>query len=68
MLQVKTQNIINEINNQLTKEEVDSSVAKTLMSLAVNRISLLMTHIGFIETQLENVQAEVQRLSQIAKY
>jgi hypothetical protein len=68
MLEVKTQNIINEINNQLTKEEVDSSVAKTLMSLAVNRISLLMTHIGFIETQLENVQAEVQRLSQIAKY
>jgi aryl-alcohol dehydrogenase-like predicted oxidoreductase len=68
MIQMKITNVINEINNQLDKDYIDESVARTLMQLAVNRISLLMTHIGFIETQLQNVQAEVQRLSQIAKY
>jgi hypothetical protein len=64
----KISNVINEIENQLQKQEVDSDVAKTLMSLAVNRISLLMTHIGYLESQLENLKAETQRLSQIAKY
>lgn len=68
MIQMKITNVINEINNQLNKDYIDESVARTLMQLAVNRISLLMTHIGFIEAQLENVQAEAQRLSQIAKY
>jgi hypothetical protein len=64
----KIANIINEIENQLTKKEIDESVARTLMSLAVNRINLLMTHIGYLESQLENLRAETQRLSQIAKY
>lgn len=68
MLEMKIQNIINEIENQLGKENIDSSVANTLMSLAVNRINLLMTHIGYLEVQLENSKAEVQRLSQIATY
>jgi hypothetical protein len=82
MLEIKINNTINEINNQLKNEYIDNSVARTLMSLSVNRISLLMTHIGFIETKLEstiesnkilsvnaeNLIAENQRLSQIAKY
>lgn len=82
LFQAKMSNIINEINNQLEKDTIDESVARTLMSFAVNRISLLMTHIGFIESKLqstiesnqmlavhaENLIAENQRLSQIAKY
>lgn len=82
MFEVKINNVINEINNQLQKDHIDESVSRTLMSLAVNRISLLMTHIGFIESKLEstlesnkmmavhaeNLIAENQRLAQIAKY
>lgn len=82
LLQAKMSNIVNEINNQLEKEYIDQSVARTLLSFAVNRISLLMTHVGFIESKLEstiesnrmmaihaeNLIAENQRLSQIAKY
>lgn len=82
MLEIKISNIINEIENQLQKDSIDDSVARTLMSLAVNRISLLMTHIGYIETKLnstiesnrifsehaQNLIAENQRLNQIAKY
>lgn len=76
------QNIINEMSNQVLKDEVDSSVAKTLMSIAINRLNLLMTHIGHLEEKLEstiesnkiltvhaeNIIAENQRLQQIAKY
>jgi hypothetical protein len=82
ILEAKINNTINEINNQLEHEHIDNFVARTLMSLAVNRISLLMTHIGYLENKLqstlesnkimtvqaENLIAENQRLSQIAKY
>jgi len=68
LLQLKVQNIINEIENQLAKPAIDDSVAYTLFQVSVNRFNLLMTHIGFIETQLENLRAEVQRLEQIARY
>lgn len=82
LLQYKIQNIINEIENQLNKDSIDESVARTLLSVSLHRIHLLMTHIGYIEKQLEdtiesnrsmvinteNLVAENQRLSQIAKY
>jgi hypothetical protein len=82
ILETKINNTINEINNQLKNEHIDNFVARTLMSLAVNRLSLLMTHIGYLENKLEstiesnkvmviqaeNLIAENQRLSQIAKY
>lgn len=65
----RVNNIINEIENQLSKDcDVDPQVATTLMSAAVNRISLLLTHIGYLESVIENLSAENQRLSQIAKY
>jgi len=82
LFEAKIQNIISEINNQLEKEYIDESVARTLMSFSVNRINLLMTHIGFIESKLEstlesnkmmaihvdNLIAENQRLNQIVNY
>lgn len=78
----QVQNIINEMSNQVLKDEIDSSVAKTLMNVAINRLNLLMTHIGHLEEKLEstiesnrmlavhaeNIIAENQRLQQIAKY
>jgi hypothetical protein len=82
LFEAKINNILNEITNQLSKDFIDEATARTLMSVAVNRISLLMTHIGFLESKLEstiesnkmmavhaeNLIAENQRLSQIAKY
>jgi FtsZ-binding cell division protein ZapB len=82
LLEAKIQNVVNEIENQLANEQIDPYVARALMSLAVNRILLLTTHIGYLEerinsltqsnktqsTVIENMTAENQRLSQIAKY
>lgn len=82
LLQAKIDNIISEIENQLQKDLIDDSVARTLMAVSINRINLLMTHIGFLESKLEstiesnrmmavhaeNLIAENQRLSQIARY
>jgi FtsZ-binding cell division protein ZapB len=82
LLEAKIQNVVNEIQNQLTNEQIDPYVAKALMSLAVNRLLLLITHIGYLEERInsltqsnktqsiaiENMTAENQRLSQIAKY
>lgn len=52
-LELKITNIINEINNQLTKDFIDTSVSKNLMKFAVNRINLLLTHIGYLESKLQ---------------
>lgn len=81
-LQLKVNNIINELENQINKDYIDTPIAKNLMQFAINRISLLLLHIGYLETKLEstiefnkmlaehteNLIAENQRLSQIAKY
>lgn len=78
----KIQNVLSEMSNQIAKDNIDSYVSKTLMSLAINRISLLLTHIGYIESKVEsltkdnqnlsilldNLKAENQRLAQLAKY
>ena len=71
----KIQNTINEIENLLTKDPVDSVNSNVLLQRSVNQLSQLLVHIGYIEAKLEiiterenNLIAENQRLSQIAKY
>lgn len=69
LLLAKVNNIVNEIENQLSKNaDIDPQVSRILMSSAVNRISVLLTHIGYLESVIDNLSAENQRLSQIAKY
>lgn len=82
MIELKVTNVINEINNLLSKQDFDCYNAKTFLSLSVSRIHLLLTHIGYLESKLEstiesnkmlathadNLIAENQRLSQIARY
>jgi hypothetical protein len=82
ILEAKINNIINEMTNQISKDNIDSSTSRALMAVAINRISLLMTHIGYIEGKLsstiesnqtlalhaDNLIAENQRLSSIVKY
>jgi hypothetical protein len=71
----KIQNTINEIENLLTKHPVDSVNSNLLLQRSVNQLSQLLVHIGYIEAKLDiiterenNLVAENQRLSQIAKY
>ena len=71
----KIQNTINEIQNLLTKDPVDSVNSNVLLQRSVNQLGQLLVHIGYIEAKLEiaaerenNLVAEIQRLSQIAKY
>jgi hypothetical protein len=68
IFQAKIDNIINEMQNQISKDDIDSSVSRLLMNVAVNRIQLLMTHIGYLEYKIDNISAENQRLSQVSKY
>jgi chaperonin cofactor prefoldin len=71
----KIQNTINEIENLLTKDPIDPANSIVLLQRSVNQLTQLLVHIGYIEAKLEtlterenNLVAEIQRLSQIAKY
>ena len=78
----KIQNTINELQNQISKDSIESSVSRVLMQRATNQLNYLLVHIGYLESKLEsaiesnktmtvraeNLIAENQRLSQIAKY
>jgi hypothetical protein len=71
----KIQNTINEIENLLTKDPFDSANSNVLLQRSTNQLGQLLVHIGYIEAKLEiaaerenNLVAEIQRLSQIAKY
>jgi hypothetical protein len=78
----KVQNTINELQNQITKDFIDTSTSMVLMNRSVNQLNFLLTHIAYLEKKLEssiqsnktmainaeNLIAENQRLSQIAKY
>ncbi len=78
----KIQNTINELENQVHKISIDTSISKVLMQRSVNQLNFLLTHIAYLETKLEstiesnrmmavnaeNLIAENQRLSQIARY
>lgn len=58
-LEIKVNNIVNELQNQINKDYIDTSIAKSLMNFSINRINLLLTHIGYLEAKLE--AASVQK-------
>lgn len=64
----KITNTIREIQNQLEKVFPDIAVSKVLMARSINQLQLLLTHIGYLESKLESVIAENQRLTQISRY
>jgi hypothetical protein len=82
LLEAKINNLMSELANEADKSIHDPSIVYVLMHHAVNVFKLTLTHIGYIESKLEStiesnrlisehVQgliAEIQRLSQIAKY
>lgn len=57
----KLKNVINEMQNQIDNHQiVDSANAKTLMSLAINRISLLLTHVGYLESRIYSLEEKLK--------
>lgn len=82
LLEAKIHNVMSELANEADKSIHDPSIVYILMHHAVNIFRLTLTHIGYLESKLdstiesnklltqniENLVAEIQRLSQIAKY
>jgi hypothetical protein len=55
---VKIQNTINEIENQLTKADVDTAVYRLLMQRAVIQLNELITHISYLENKTQPNQID----------
>lgn len=68
LLKAKIQNVMSELANEADKTIHDPSIVYVLMHHAVNVFRLTLTHVGYLESKIENLTAENQRLSQIAKY
>jgi len=82
LLEAKITNVMSELANEADKSIHDPSIVYVLMHHAVNIFRLSLTHIGYLESKVESLiqsnkalsdtaqelVAEVQRLSQIAKY
>lgn len=80
----KVTNVVSEMQHQVDtyQDQIDPLVSKLLMIAAINRFSLLLTHIGYLEStlenfnksnvalldQVENLTAENQRLNSIVRY
>lgn len=64
----KTTSLMSALSNEADRTTHDSAHLHVLLTSAVNTISLLLNHIGYLEKRSENLEAENQRLSQISKY
>lgn len=64
----KVTSLMSALTNEADRSNHDSAHIYTLLNSTVNTISLMLNHIGYLETKLENLEAENQRLSQLSKY
>jgi hypothetical protein len=68
LLEAKIHNAMSELSNEADKTIHDPSVIYALMHHAVNVFKLTLTHVGYLESKVQSLTAENQRLNQIAKY
>jgi hypothetical protein len=68
LLEAKINNIMSELANEADKTIHDPLVIYALMHHAVNILELTLTHVGYLESRVQSLNAENQRLTQIAKY
>jgi len=68
LLEAKIHNIMSELANEADKTTHDPLVIYALMHHAVNILKLTLTHVGYLESRVQSLNAENQRLTQIAKY
>jgi conjugal transfer/entry exclusion protein len=55
----KIQNTINEIENQLAKESIDSANSTFLLSRSVNQLKHLLTYIGYLEGKIQIIEGQL---------
>lgn len=55
----KLQNTINEMNNLLQKDFIDSSNSRILMSRAIHQFNQLIVHIGYLESKILSLNEDV---------
>lgn len=53
MLELKIQNTINEIENQLTKDSIDPSISRLFLQRSIHQLNLLLLQIGYLEAKLD---------------
>ena len=68
ILQSKIEVIVSELQNEADKTIHDPSNVYALMHNAVNIFKITLTHIGYLEQKMDNLQAENSRLNGVAKY
>jgi hypothetical protein len=68
MLTAKIKNTLSEIDNILSKDYEDIALLHFMLRRSSNQLNLLLTHVAYLESKLDNAQAENQRLSVLAKY
>lgn len=68
ILNVQIQNMMSELSNEADKSLHDPMIIYTLLHHSVKIFALSLDRIKHYESLIENLQAENQRLSQIAKY
>jgi len=68
ILKAQIKNVMSELSNEADKSLHDPIIVYTLMHHAVKILSFTLDKINSYETLIENLTAENQRLSQIAKY
>jgi len=68
ILNIQIQNMMTELANEADKSIHDPMIIYTLLHHSVKIFGLSLDKIKYYENLIENLQAENQRLSQIAKY
>jgi hypothetical protein len=64
----KSKETISLLLNESDKSVHDSKNVYNICQSAANTISLLLTHMGYMQSKMENLEAEVQRLNAIVRY
>jgi hypothetical protein len=64
----KINNLMGQLSVEADKTIHDSKNVYQIMHSSHNVISLLLTHIGYLESKIDNLNSEVQRLSSISQY
>lgn len=68
MVPEQIQEMMQRLSNEADKSVHNSFELYKLLHKAVSVMALTLTHIGYLESKIDSITAENQRLSQIAKY
>lgn len=68
ILKIQIKNIMSELANEADKSIHDSSVLYTLLHHAVKIFDYSLININQLESKIDNLEAEVQRLNQLSRY